>query len=206
MASLELSLEFDKTYIKKKKLIIEYNISSFTLDGEEASEKEFEKKLNALIQPSEKAYVKLISFKKKSAIYEFNPEVWLKKTMSNVITNTPDRFEKKIKIGSLPSLVENNTNPVILDQIVNGTFRNLLNTDSKLKNKILKSMSELKEPLISYFLYKYDGNTNSIIISLKPEFRINPLLLINNKSKKKVSKMGFDKSVHTFISVYNKKK
>lgn len=206
MASLELSLEFDKTYIKKKKLIIEYNISSFTLDGEEASEKEFEKKLNALIQPSEKAYVKLISFKKKSAIYEFNPEVWLKKTMSNVITNTPDRFEKKIKIGSLPSLVENNTNPVILDQIVNGTFRNLLNTDSKLKNKILKSMSELKEPLISYFLYKYDGNTNSIIISLKPEFRINPLLLINNKSKKEVSKMGFDKSVHTFISVYNKKK
>ena len=206
MASLELSLEFDKTYIKKKKLIIEYNISSFTLDGEEASEKEFEKKLNALIQPSEKAYIKLISFKKKSAIYEFNPEVWLKKTMSNVITNTPDRFEKKIKIGSLPSLVENNTNPVILDQIVNGTFRNLLNTDSKLKNKILKSMSELKEPLISYFLYKYDGNTNSIIISLKPEFRINPLLLINNKSKKEVSKMGFDKSVHTFISVYNKKK
>ena len=206
MASLELSLEFDKTYIKKKNLIIEYNISSFTLDGEEASEKEFEKKLNALIQPSEKAYVKLISFKKKSAIYEFNPEVWLKKTMSNVITNTPDRFEKKIKIGSLPSLVENNTNPVILDQIVNGTFRNLLNTDSKLKNKILKSMSELKEPLISYFLYKYDGNTNSIIISLKPEFRINPLLLINNKSKKEVSKMGFDKSVHTFISVYNKKK
>ena len=69
MASLELSLEFDKTYIKKKKLIIEYNISSFTLDGEEASEKEFEKKLNALIQPSEKAYVKLISFKKKNAIY-----------------------------------------------------------------------------------------------------------------------------------------
>lgn len=206
MASLELSLEFDKTYIKKKKLIIEYNISSFTLDGEEASEKEFEKKLNALIQPSEKAYVKLISFKKKSAIYEFNPEVWLKKTMSNIITNTPDRFEKKIKIGSLPSLVENNTNPVILDQIVNGTFRNLLNTDSKLKNKILKSMPELKEPLISYFLYKYDGNTNSIIISLKPEFRINPLLLINNKSKKEVSKMGFDKSVHTFISVYNKKK
>ena len=206
MASLELSLEFDKTYIKKKNLIIEYNISSFTLDGEEASEKEFEKKLNALIQPSEKAYVKLISFKKKSAIYEFNPEVWLKKTMSNVITNTPDRFEKKIKIGSLPSLVENNTNPVILDQIVNGTFRNLLNTDSKLKNKILKSMPELKEPLISYFLYKYDGNTNSIIISLKPEFRINPLLLINNKSKKEVSKMGFDKSVHTFISVYNKKK
>lgn len=206
MASLELSLEFDKTYIKKKKLIIEYNISSFTLDGEEASEKEFEKKLNALIQPSEKAYIKLISFKKKSAIYEFNPEVWLKKTMSNVITNTPDRFEKKIKIGSLPSLVENNTNPVILDQIVNGTFRNLLNTDSKLKNKILKSMSELKEPLISYFLYKYDGNTNSIIISLKPEFRINPLLLIDNKPKKEVSKMGFDKSVHTFISVYNKKK
>ena len=139
MASLELSLEFDKTYIKKKKLIIEYNISSFTLDGEEASEKEFEKKLNALIQPSEKAYVKLISFKKKSAIYEFNPEIWLKKTISNIITNTPDRFEKKIKIGSLPSLVENNTNPVILDQIVNGTFRNLLNTDSKLKNKILKS-------------------------------------------------------------------
>lgn len=206
MASLELSLEFDKTYIKKKNLIIEYNISSFTLDGEEASEKEFEKKLNALIQPSEKAYVKLISFKKKSAIYEFNPEIWLKKTMSNVIANTPDRFEKKIKIGSLPSLVENNTNPVILDQIVNGTFRNLLNTDSKLKNKILKSMPELKEPLISYFLYKYDGNTNSIIISLKPEFRINPLLLINNKSKKEVSKMGFDKSVHTFISVYNKKK
>ena len=206
MASLELSLEFDKTYIKKKKLIIEYNISSFTLDGEEASEKEFEKKLNALIQPSEKAYVKLISFKKKSAIYEFNPEIWLKKTMSNIITNTPDRFEKKIKIGSLPSLVENNTNPVILDQIVDGTFRNLLNTDLKLKNKILKSMSELNDPLISYFLYKYDGNSNSIIISLKPEFRINPLLLINSKSKKEVSKMGFDKSVHTFISVYNKKK
>ena len=126
--------------------------------------------------------------------------------MSNIIINTPDRFEKKIKIGNLPSLVENNTNPVILDQIVNGTFRNLLNTDSKLKNKILKSMSELKEPLISYFLYKYDGSTNSIIISLKPEFRINPLLLIDNKPKKEVSKMGFDKSVHTFISVYNKKK
>ena len=69
MVSLELSLEFDKTYIKKKNLIIEYNISSFTLNGEEASEKEFEKKLNALIQPSEKAYVKLISFKKKNAIY-----------------------------------------------------------------------------------------------------------------------------------------
>ena len=67
-------------------------------------------------------------------------------------------------------------------------------------------MSELKEPLISYFLYKYDGNANSIIISLKPEFRINPLLLIDSKSKKEVSKMGFDKSVHTFISVYNKKK
>ena len=51
-----------------------------------------------------------------------------------------------------------------------------------------------------------DGSTNSIIISLKPEFRINPLLLIDSKSKKEVSKMGFDKSVHTFISVYNKKK
>lgn len=206
MASLELSLEFDKTYIKKKNLIIEYNINSFTLNGEEASEKEFEKKLNALIQPSEKAYVKLISFNKKSAIYEFNPEVWLKKTISNVIINTPDRFEKKIKIGNLPSLVENSTNPVILDQIVNGTFRNILNTDSKLKNKILKSMSELNEPIISYFSYKYNGLNNSIIISLKPEFRINPILTLNvNKPKKEVAKMGFDKSVHTFLSVYNKK-
>ena len=106
----------------------------------------------------------------------------------------------------VPILVYRSLPQSILDQIVNGTFRNLLNTDLKLKNKILKSMSELKEPLISYFLYKYDGSANSIIISLKPEFRINPLLLINNKSKKEVSKMGFDKSVHTFISVYNKKK
>ena len=46
MASLELSLEFDKTYIKKKNLIIEYNISFYTLDGEEYYEKEFEKKHN----------------------------------------------------------------------------------------------------------------------------------------------------------------
>lgn len=201
---VELSLEYDKSYIKNKKLVLVYNINVFSFDKLNIDKEDFEKRLKDFHKDK---YIELKSNTKKQAIYEFDPAKWLKDTISSTITDTPDRFEKKIKLGKLPSQVLNYANPIEMDQIINGTFRNYLDKNAKLKKTILNSMSCVVKPLLSYFSYRYDGYDNAIQITLKSEFRTNPMILMKadeiNKPHKEIKKMGFDKTVYTILSTYN---
>ncbi len=69
-------------------------------------------------------------------------------------------------------------------------------------------MSCVVEPLLSYFTYRYDGYNNAIQVTLKSEFRTNPLIIMKaddlNKAHKEIKKMGFDQTVYTILKTYNK--
>lgn len=204
-SEFELSLEYDTSYIKNKKLILVYNINAFSVTNEEINKDDLTKRIKNFFKEK---YIELKSNTKKQAIYEFDPNKWLKDTIGNTIINTPDRFEKKIKLGLLPQQVSTYSNPVELDQIINGTFRNYLNGNAKLKKALLNSMSCVIEPSLSYFSYRYDGYNNAIQVTLKSEFRTNPMILMKaddlNKSHKEVKKMGFDQTVYTILKTYKK--
>lgn len=194
----KLTLEYEKSYIKNKKLVLVYNINIFSLEEIDFNKVNLEGKLKKYFK-NEK-YINLVSHTKKIATYEFDPLKWMKDTMSNTITNTPDRFEKKIKLGKLPEQVLTYANLVELDQIINGTFRNYLDKNAKLKKILLNSVNCVNKPLLSYFQYRYDGYNNAIQITLKSEFRTNPLLLIKEETKK--YKIDFDKTVYTLLKVH----
>lgn len=203
-SEVEISLEYETSYIRNKKLILIYNINTFSLEQKELSKEDLEKRIKNYFKDK---YIVLTSNTKKQAIYEFDPAKWLKDTIKSTIIDTPDRFEKKIKLGKVPTQVSNYANHVELDQIINGTFRNYLEKNSKLKKSLINSMScAAVEPSLSYFAYRYDGYDNAIQITLKSEFRTNPLILVKadaiNKPHKEIKKMGFDKSVYTILKIY----
>lgn len=210
-SDFELSLEYEKHYLKNKKIYIHFNYNIFSVElGEfnnkemDNREKEIKKRLIEQIPKDERIFFNISSYSRKYVEYEFDIEKWFKKSISQTIINTPDRFEKKIKVNKLPSMVLNYVDTIMVENIINGSFRNYLEKTPKVKKIILNSMTCVVKPLISYFSFKYDGFGNCIIISLKPEFRINPLVLIKadeNKPKKEIKKMGFDKTVYTLLSL-----
>ena len=57
----------------------------------------------------------------------------------------------------------------------------------------------MKKLSVSYFTFNYDAIRNGIIISLKPEFRINPLLFV--KPIEEVKKVNFDNSVKSLLKL-----
>lgn len=188
----EFRTEFSKAFIKNKKLVLEFNIGRI----DKKTKKFLSESVKNSLKKEEREFF-TYTFDDKKIDYTFNAEKWIKKSLTNKFIETPDRYEKKIKIGKIPSIISANISPVIYEPIINGSFRNYIEKNSVLRNKIFKLMpsSEGKKTL-SFFSIKYDAHTSSMNIILKPELRINPLILFKlDKKNKQVKKNNFDKQV-----------
>lgn len=205
--SYELSIEYNRTYISKKKVYLVFNTNIVNFEDSKVDKEDLKKKLESKL-PDNK-YFKIHNFSMKDVTYEFDLEKWFKKSITETIIDTADRFEKKIKMAKLPEIILNNVNQVVVEKLINETFRNYIEKNSKIKKAVLESMTCVTKACLSYFHFEYDSYFGTINISLRPEFRTNPILLFKadnlNKPKKEVKKMGFDKSVYTLLKVNTSK-
>lgn len=197
----DVNLEYNKSYISNKKLNISYDVSVRKIDAKKNIEtKELKKRITNIIPEKDRKYINIKSFTKKNAVLEFNSDKWFKDVVKETLVETPDRFEKIIKIGEIPSIINNSNNPLNVSSIIEQSFRNYLNSNKKLRTKIETCVkTAVKKLSVSYFTFNYDAIRNGIIISLKPEFRINPLLFV--KPIEEVKKVNFDNSVKSLLKL-----
>lgn len=197
----DVNLEYNKSYISNKKLNISYDVSVRKIDAKKNIEtKELKKRITNIIPEKDRKYIDIKSFTKKNAVLEFNSDKWFKDVVKETLVETPDRFEKIIKIGEIPSIINNSNNPLNVSSIIEQSFRNYLNSNKKFRTKIETCVkTAVKKLSVSYFTFNYDAIRNGIIISLKPEFRINPLLFV--KPIEEVKKINFDNSVKSLLKL-----
>jgi hypothetical protein len=197
----EINIEYDKTQIKNKNVYLVFNLNIYGLE-EKPSKEDIKKVLNSKILKNDRQFITLDKFDFKQAIYFFDINKWFEKSISNELINTPDKFEKKLKIGKLPSTILNYVNQSLIIDLVKSAFRNYLEKKSNLKNNILKMVKGI-EPAISYFKFDYNSYHGFIIISVKNEFRYN---IIPKIIKEETKKIDFDNTVRTLLKLYNRRK
>lgn len=190
----DIQLDYNRLYISNKKVYLDFNLSIINFTDKKIKEEEIKRKLN------QGEYIKIVNFNNKKVKYEFLLSKWLKDSCPNTIQDTVDRFEKKIKLNKLPTFISLYVEPLELIKLVECEFRNLLDKNSKLKNNLRNCIKTNIKLTPSHFKFTYDSYMNYILISLRPEFRINPLLFIN-KEKKEVKKINFDKSVRKILGI-----
>ena len=133
----DVNLEYNKSYISNKKLNISYDVSVRKIDAKKNIEtKELKKRITNIIPEKDRKYINIKSFTKKNAVLEFNSDKWFKDVVKETLVETPDRFEKIIKIGEIPSIINNSNNPLNVSSIIEQSFRNYLNSNKKLRTKI----------------------------------------------------------------------
>lgn len=195
----ELNIIFNKSYIKQKKLNLLYNLEIIEL--EKSDYKDLKERILSLVPLFDKKYLKLESFDKKKAVFSFDSDKWLKENIGEEIRDTIDSCEKKIKVGRVPIFISQNIHPLELEKIVQQTFRNYLEKNNKLKNKISTCVKTVVKDLsMSYFDFSYDTYDNSIDIKLKAEFRANPMLFVK-PIENPVKRTNFDKTVYDILKI-----
>ena len=105
-----------------------------------------------------------------------------------------------LTLNRLPYIILNNLNSYDTSRYIIGAFRNYLNKNKKIREKISNSVAQ-DIPIASY-KFEFDGN---IIITLKPEFRHNIIAVLKSKKNKELKKMDFDSSVYTILQCRRKK-
>lgn len=197
----EINIEYDKIQIKNKNIYLIFNLNIYGLE-EKPSKEDIKKILNSKILKNDRQFITLDKFDYKQAVYFFDINKWFEKSISNELINTQDKFEKKLKIGKLPTMVLNYVNQMLIIDLVKSAFRNYIETKSALKNNILK-MVKVIEPSISYFKFDYNSYNGFMVISVKNEFRHN---IIPKIIKEETKKINFDNTVRAILKLYNRRK
>ena len=196
-SDFDISFEYNKTYISNKKIFLDFDITILNYTDEKIEKN----KIKKILEKQNNEYIKLISFSNKKVKYEFLISKWVKESCSNNIQDTFDRYEKRIKLNKLPSIISMYVEPLQTIKYVEGEFRNYIEKNGKLKNKLKECIkTNIKNLSPAYFKFSYDSYLNFISVSLKPEFRINPMLFLD-KETKEVKKVNFDKSVYSLLGI-----
>lgn len=187
----EMSLEYNKTFIKNKKIFINFNIYSTTNDN-------LKKRIYNKLQ-KDAIFFNIAKLNDKQVVFSFNDELWFDKSIKQ-LKETNDRFQKILTLNRLPYIILNNLNSYDISRYIIGAFRNYLNKNKKIREKISNSVAQ-NIPIADY-KFEFDGN---IIITLKPEFRHNIIAVLKSKKNKELKKMDFDSSVYTILQCRRKK-
>lgn len=187
----EMSLEYNKTFIKNKKIFINFNIYSTTNDN-------LKKRILSKLQ-KDVIFFDIVKLNDKQVVFSFNDEQWFDKSIKQ-LKETNDRFQKILTLNRLPYIILNNLNSYDTSRYIIGSFRNYLNKNKKIREKISNSVAQ-NIPIADY-KFEFDGN---IIITLKPEFRHNVIAVLKSKKNKELKKMDFDSSVYTILQCRRKK-
>lgn len=195
----EIEIEYRQFNIINKKMVLTYDMYVHYITEKKPEKKDIQKRIEKLIPPTDREYMSIYSFSKNEAKFVFDEEKWFKEVLHTSIQPTINSFEKKLKIGKLPSMILQSVNFIDYIRFVEGSFRNYINKNTKIKSAICNSMQNQKELPLSYFHITYDGYFGYINISLKPEFRTNPMLLTPAKNVKK--DFNFDDKVKVFLNL-----
>ena len=191
--NFDINIEFNKIDIINKSLYLKYDIKISKLTDEKIGKEIILREIKKKIPKGEEKYLNIKKFSNKEVIFEFDVDKWF--DSKNKLVDTESRYVKKLLLNRLPSMILNNVNAIDYTRIIQGSFRNYLNKNTELKNKISKNFP------LSYFRFKYDGVQNSIRIEVKEEFRHNILAILNTKENKKINKMDFDSSVEAYLKL-----
>lgn len=187
----EMSLEYNKTFIKNKKIFIDFNI--YTTKKENLKEqilKRFQK---------DSSFFNIVKINDKQVTLFFKDDLWFDKSIKQ-IKDTEDRFKKRIVLNRLPYIILNNINSYDISKYVIGAFRNYLNKNKNIRDRVSNCIVQ-NIPVANY-KFEFDGN---IIITLKPEFRHNIIAVLKSRKNKELKKMDFDSSVYTILQCRRKK-
>ena len=187
----EINIDFAKGYIEKKTLFIEYDMNVY----DSVKKDEMKKLLINLLPKEEKKYFSVENFdlKKKKATFSFDFDKWFSAKSKVVVSN---RFEKKVILNKVPSVISANLNAFDIERMILLSFRTYLEKNSKFRQKVLTS-----DPSSTHYKFSYDGHNSDIEVSLKSQFRHSSLVLLRNKEKKEINKTDFDASVYTYLGL-----
>jgi hypothetical protein len=200
----EISLEYNKTDIINKMLCLIYDVKIVNFSDEKVSKEQVLSEIKKEISKADEKFIILKSYNNKKAIFSFDIDKWF--DTKNKILDTENRYVKKILLSKIPTMILNNVNAVDYTRVIEESFRNYINKNKEIKNKITNSVAE-NLPLV-YYRFKYEGVQNSIRIEVKEQFRHNILAVLRSKKspKKQLKKMDFDSSVETYLKFTRKKK
>ena len=200
----EISLEYNKTDIINKMLCLIYDVKIVNLSDEKVSKEQVLSEIKKEIPKADEKFIILKSYNNKKAIFSFDIDKWF--DTKNKILDTENRYVKKMLLSKIPTMILNNVNAVDYTRVIEESFRNYINKNKEIKNKITNSVAE-NLPLV-YYRFKYEGVQNSIRIEVKEQFRHNILAVLRSKKspKKQLKKMDFDSSVETYLKFTRKKK
>lgn len=187
----EMSLEYNKTFIKNKKIFIDFNI--YTTKKENLKEQILKR-----IQ-KDSSFFNIVKLNDKQVTLFFKDDLWFDKSIKQ-IKDTEDRFKKRIVLNRLPYIILNNINSYDISKYVIGAFRNYLNKNKNIRDRVSNCIVQ-NIPVANY-KFEFDGN---IIITLKPEFRHNIIAVLKSRKNKELKKMDFDSSVYTILQCRRKK-
>ena len=187
----EMSLEYNKTFIKNKKIFIDFNI--YTTKKENLKEQVL-KRLQ-----KDSSFFNIVKINDKQVVLSFNDALWFDKSIKQ-IKDTEDRFKKRIVLNRLPYIILNNINSYDISKYIIGAFRNYLNKNKNIRDRV--SICIVQNIPVANYKFEFDGN---IIIILKPEFRHNIIAVLKSRKNKELKKMDFDSSVYTILQCRRKK-
>ena len=194
--SFEINIEYNKSHIEKKTLFIEYNLNIYDLD-KKIKKEEFNKIFLNLLPKDERKFFDVFEYdlKKKKVLFTFDVNKWFDSKIK--ILDTEDRFEKKVLINKVPSVISANINVTAVENFILLAFRTYLEKNKKFRQKVLSL-----DPASTHYTFKYNGHSSSIDVSVKPQFRHSAVIMLKSKEKKPISKkMDFDASVYAYLGL-----
>lgn len=200
----EVKIDFANLDIISKRLILVYDMQVVNYSDEKIDKKLLEKEVKNLIPKTERKFIKIEKISKKTVSFYFDAEAFFDSKLK--LAGTNDRYIKRLIVNTLPSMILNNVSAIDYNKVVEESFRNYLNKNIELKNKISNCIA--KNTPIMYFKFRYDYSLNSILLEIKPEFRHNIIAVLKSKKSpnKELKKMDFDSSVETYLYFKNKRK
>jgi len=200
----EIKIDFANLDIISKRLILIYGMQIVNYSDEKINNDLLRKEVENLIPKQEKKFIKIEKISKKTVNFYFDTEAFFNSKMK--LTGTNDRYVKRLMVSNLPTMILNNVSAIDYNKVVEESFRNYLNKNLELKNKISNCIA--KDTPIVYFKFRYDYSLNSIMLEIKPEFRHNILAVLKSKKnpRKELKKMDFDSSVETYLYFKNKRR
>lgn len=166
-------------------------------------------KLNSWIHPSDRKYVRLVSFTNEKSKFVFDIDSWLEDSLKTCV---PDRnffyMSQSYRLNkSLPYMVTAYGMEMTYGKYITDHFKAYLKRNKIYRNRVLGAMEKVADRAfglssLSVFEYRYNKMSNTIVMSVKPVFAASLIAAGGALLKSRaVKKDDFDKSVGVFLKI-----
>lgn len=164
-------------------------------------------KLNNWVKPSDKKYIKLISYDTNKSTFEFNIDKWLDDGLKNCRPYMEiGGLTKSYRLGvQLPYMFRTNGLEMLYTKFICDNFKKTIKNNSRLRKDVFSIVEDLSNKIlgvnsVNMFDYSYNVTSNAVTVSLKPIY-IGGLLAAASilvKKKKLSKKKDFDETVKKY--------